>query len=160
MTKHSKKVVSIEIDPQTSTIYTCAKDNKLILTSLNQSTSELEIDGEIVLLKSDFLHEIIILATKADGILVFNSINMHQIRVIQTQFNVFTMSISQNSFIFIGLETGDLEVYNESSLLNTLKTKTEIKCIIYIGNRDEIFIGDEAGNINIWNRGKGVLCFI
>mmetsp|Transcript_8461 Transcript_8461/g.8375 ORF Transcript_8461/g.8375 Transcript_8461/m.8375 type:complete len:119 (-) Transcript_8461:260-616(-) len=115
---------------------------------------------------SDFSTSKILIATKSNGILIFNIAALTPIFMqnINPNTEIISMNICLNGNFFIGTGNSELNIYqkaegNNYELQQSIKARTLLSVMIYANSRDEIFGGNNEGVVHIWNFTTGVLSF-
>ncbi|CAG9316903.1 unnamed protein product [Blepharisma stoltei] len=169
LTNHNKNIIGIVVNHTNSTLYSCSEDNKLISVLLNEEINEIaeaEFPGIPVSAVSDFSASKILIATKSNGILIFDVASLTPIFIqnINTNIEIISMNICLNGNFFIGTGNSELNIYqkaegNNFELQQSIKARTLLSVMIYANSRDEIFGGNSEGVLHIWNFTTGVLSF-
>ena len=173
---HNKKITGFYINPINLELYSCSLDSmffcsdlkdklfsKTLIYNNNCGYTDLKyIKEENIFITSDEEGYISIFCFIYSTYKLFLNWQSKAINRINTLFTF-------NKFIFTGCQNGIINVIDMSyinfSLLVEINTinliETEINCIIYNPKNDEIIIGDEKGNIILWNNkiNNYIYCF-
>lgn len=157
---HSGTVISICIDYQTSDIYSCGSDRRLVKTNLVHETilQEFVLDSQPVSLQSDITRQRVYVLCRKSGITAFDSNTLiPTMTVSANEFSAFCFSLQGT--VFAGSVNGIVNVYKDSVAVMNFLLKSRVTVMMYSTLRKEVFIGNANGYISIWDR-SGKLIFI
>ena len=163
---HSKKITGLYINPYKMELYSCSLDSMFFFSDLNDKlfSKSLIYNNTCGFTGLKYIKEQNIFITiDEDGyISIFCLINYHYKLFLNIQtkaLNIINALFSFDKYIFTGCKNGSISIIDTSFITNNkLKEinyfnidESEINCIAYNSKNDEIIIGNDKGNIIIWN---------
>ena len=157
---HNGPIVGIIIDYSNSNLFSCGSDKRIVKTNLMHETvlSEYFLDFSPVFFIGNMPRQKLYALNKKTGILVLDSESFVPCMSISIS-EMCCLGVSSNEILFLGSFIGNVYVYRESVAINSFMLKSKVLCICYSYDRKEVFIGNLAGFVSVWNR-KGKLMSI
>lgn len=150
---HQSAVIGVWLDYMTSNIYSCGQDRKVAKLNLLREVilQEYILDSPPLSFFVDTNKQKVYILNKKTGLLVLNSETFLPCMSISGS-GMCSLCVTPNEIVFVGNSTGIVTVHRDSVVVNSFLLKSKVICISYSSVRKEVYVGNSAGFISIWNR--------
>lgn len=155
---HAASVVGLCIDYSTSEIFSCGTDKRVVKSNLLHEIvmQEYQLDFVPIAFVADLSKQKIFVLSKTTGVLVIDSNAFVPCMSISGK-DMSCLHLGPFDIVLIGHSSGSVTVYRNSVAVNTFLLKSKVLCISYSAVRKEIYVGNAAGFISVWNRAGNLL---